>query len=226
MKEVRRIIDGFLAGMLISIGGAVFLACYGKNADGTPTLSYFVGALLFCTALFCICVKGYALYTGRIGYVLENHKKDDISSLLLGLLGNAIGTIAFGYLLAVTFPNLKETAEALCNGKLDQGYGFALIRATMCGILVYLAVDIFKKDKTPLGILLCIPCFILSGYEHSIADIFYFATSGIASWNAFGYLWMIILGNSVGALIIPALRSIGAPRPAEEKKPPEEPKVG
>ena len=202
---LKKIIDGILAGLLITIGGAVFLACINP---ATPYTRY-IGAFFFSTALLCICMKGYSLYTGKIGYVIGKHSKEDISVLFLGLLGNTIATIGLGYLLAVTFPNLKETALSLCNDKLTQGYGFALIRACFCGVLVYLAVDIYKSDKSVLGIVFCIPVFILSGYEHSIADIFYFAISGIQSLEAFGYLWMIILGNSIGSLIIPALKLVG-----------------
>ena len=200
----RKIIDGILAGMLISLGGAVFLACY----DGAVPYTKYVGAFFFSLALLCICMRGYALYTGKIGLLIEKHKKDDISLLLLCLLGNAIGTVAFGYLIGWVFPNIKDTALTLCNSKLNQGYGFGLLRAVLCGILVYLSVDIYRNNKSVLGILLCIPAFILSGYEHSIADIFYFAAAGIASGEAFLYLLMIIIGNSIGGLLIPVLQLV------------------
>lgn len=200
----KKIIDGILAGILISLGGAVFLACY------SPDIAYmrYVGAFLFSLALLCICMRGYSLYTGKIGLLTEKHSKEDISVLLLCLLGNAVGTIAFGYLIAFIFPDMKETALTLCTGKLSQGYGFGLLRAFLCGILVYLAIDIWRNNKSTLGILLCIPAFILSGYEHSVADMFYFSASGIVSWQALGYIVLILLGNSVGALLIPALQLI------------------
>lgn len=76
-------------------------------------------------------------------------------------------------------------------------------------MLVYLAVIIFREKKTPIGIIFCIPVFILSGFEHSIADIFYFAASGIVSLKAFGFLWLVILGNSIGGLALPVLNKIG-----------------
>lgn len=195
IEILQRLLSGFLAGLLISIGGAVFLACYAENK--------FVGALLFSVALLCICIKGFSLYTGKIGYLPEKHSRDDLSVLLLGLAGNLLGTVACGYLIAFLFPSLKEVALTLCNGKLAQQppYLGGCLRAVLCGILVYLAVDIYRSNKSVLGIVFCIPVFILSGYEHSIADMFYFAASGIVSWEAFGYLWMIILGNSVGALL-------------------------
>lgn len=207
----KKVVDGILAGILISLGGAACLVCNGEGTD----LMRVVGACLFSLALVCICMRGYALYTGKIGLLTEKHTKEDISILLLCLLGNAIGTIAFGYLIAYIFPNVKETAFALCTGKLNQGYGFGLLRGVLCGILVYLAVDIYRNHNSNIGTLLCIPAFILSGYEHSIADIFYFAASGIASWQAFGYLVMIIIGNSIGGLLIPVLQLI---RPKQNKE--------
>ncbi len=208
----RKIIDGFLAGLLISIGGAVFLACYTES----PPIGKYVGGLFFCTALFCICVKGYALYTGRIGYVLEKHSKEDISAMLLGLFGNLIGTVVCGYLIALAIPSIKENALVLCNGKLEsQALWQTLIRAFFCGILVFLAVDLFKNHKTALGIFFCIPAFIFSGYEHSIADMFYFAASGIVSLQALGFIWIVILGNSIGGLFIPLLKLVGAKKNKE-----------
>ncbi len=213
---LKKIIDGFLAGALISIGGAVFLACYGEM----PPIGKYVGAVFFCTALLCICIKGFSLYTGKIGYVLEKHSKEDISVMLLGLLGNFIGTVACGYLLAAAVPSLKDAAFALCDGKLQsQEWWQTLVRAFFCGILVFLAVDIYRNHKTPLGVVFCIPAFILSGYEHSIADMFYFAASGIASGEALLFIWLVILGNSLGGLMIPALKLVGAKKPAATQEP-------
>lgn len=212
----QKIINGILAGILISLGGAVFLACNGVGID----LMRVVGAFFFSLALVCICMRGYALYTGKIGLLPEKHSKEDISVLLLCLLGNLIGTVIIGYLIGWIFSdkspdlNLKATAILLCDKKLNQGYGYGLLRALLCGILVYLSVDIYRNNKSTIGILLCIPAFILSGYEHSIADMFYFAVSGIVSWQAFGYLIIIVIGNSIGGLLIPVLQLI---RPKENK---------
>jgi formate/nitrite transporter FocA (FNT family) len=54
-----------------------------------------------------------------------------------------------------------------------------------------------------------VPAFILAGFEHCVADIFYLA----AAWkhglgfdaNQLLFLLMVILGNSAGALIMNAL---------------------
>ena len=62
---------------------------------------------------------------------------------------------------------------------------------------------------TCVGILFCIPVFILAGFEHSIADIFYFAASGIVSLPALGFIWTVILGNTLGGMILPVLGMAG-----------------
>lgn len=195
----KNILSGISAGLVIALGGSVFLACENR----------YVGAVLFSVALLCICFKGYSLYTGKVGYIPEAHGKEEWSVLLLGLLGNLIGTYISGVAVKYAIPAIGETALTICTAKLTQTAMSTLIRGIFCGLLMYLAVSIYRDNKTPLGILFCIPVFILSGFEHSIADMFYFAASGIVSWKAFGFIWLVILGNSIGGMLLPALKIWG-----------------
>ncbi len=197
---LNKIASGICAGILISIGGSVFLSCENKV----------VGALLFTVALLCICFKGYSLFTGKVGYLPEKADKEAFSVLLLGLLGNAIGTIVCGYLLRFAIPAIGTAAQTLCTAKLEtQAFWQTFVRGIFCGVLMYLAVSIFRDKKTPLAILFCIPVFILSGFEHSIADLYYFAASGIVSLRAFAFLWVVIAGNSVGGVLLGLLMKLG-----------------
>lgn len=197
---LKKILSGISAGVLISIGGTVFLSCADK----------YVGAILFSVALLCICYKGYALFTGKVGFLPDQHGKEDVSLLLLCLLGNAIATVLLGLAIRYAIPSVGDAAEALCNGKLEnQTFFQTLIRAIFCGILMYLAVSIYREKNTVTGIVFCIPVFILSGFEHSIADLFYFGTSGIVSLKACGFLWTVILGNSIGGVLLPLIGKVG-----------------
>ncbi|MDO4851894.1 MAG: formate/nitrite transporter family protein [Clostridia bacterium] len=195
---LKKLCSGIAAGVCICLGGSVFLACENR----------IVGAVLFSVALLCICLKGYALFTGKVGYVPEAHDQESVSVLLLALLGNAIGTVAGGYLIRAALPNLGAAAETICLAKLNQVWWATLVRGCFCGVLMYLAVSTYRDNKTPLGILFCIPVFILSGFEHSIADIFYFAASGIVSLPAFGFLWLVIIGNAIGGMLLPLLNGL------------------
>ena len=47
---LKKTVSGLSAGLLITIGGSVFLACDNR----------YVGAVMFSVALLCICLKGYA----------------------------------------------------------------------------------------------------------------------------------------------------------------------
>ncbi len=192
---LKKFLNGLSAGVCISLGGAVFLACE----------SHLAGAVFFCVALASICFKGYALFTGRVGYIPENHSSDAWSRLALALLGNATATVLCGLLIRWALPQLGETAAAMCGGKLAQNAGSTLARGFFCGILMYLAVSVYRDNKTPLGILLCVPAFILSGFEHSIADMFYFGCAGVLSMKALVFILLVVAGNALGGMLLPTL---------------------
>ncbi len=196
---LRKVLSGAQAGVMISIGGAVFLACDNR----------YVGAALFTVALLTICIRGYSLYTGKIGFIPEKHDKEAFSVLLTGLLGNVIATTVCGYLIRFGLPALGDTAAAVCEAKLGQSFVQTLIRGFFCGVLMYVAVSVWRDHKKIVGILFCIPVFILAGFEHSIADMFYFAASGIVSLRAFAFIWTVILGNSIGGMLLPAMGLVG-----------------
>ena len=192
---LRKIISGITAGLLIGIGGTVFLACENKV----------VGAVAFTIGLLSICHYGLSLYTGKIGYMFAKHDGEAWAVLIWGLLGTLIGALVTGLLIREALPAIGDKAAALETAKLEQTALQTLIRASFCGILVYVAVNLFRDKKTVLGILIGIPVFILSGFEHSIADMFYFFAGGNFSLPVWGFLGLAVLGNSVGALVFDRL---------------------
>ena len=192
---LKKITSGAAAGIAVSIGGIVFLSCENR----------YVGAVLFAVALLCICLKGYALFTGRVGNIPQAHSKDDVETLLLCLLGNLLGTLLCGVLIRTAMPAVAEAALTACQNRLNQTAWQTLVRGLFCGMLMYLAVNTYREKNTLAGILFCIPTFILSGFEHSIADMFYFAASGIVSLRAFGFIALVVIGNSVGGMLLPVL---------------------
>ena len=71
---------------------------------------------------------------------------------------------------------------------------------------MYIAVNNYKKSSNNfgkyIGIFMCVIVFILSGFEHCIANMFYFSLAKIWSLKALGYLGLMILGNSIGSILI------------------------
>lgn len=211
---LNRICNGICAGLVISAGGCVFLSCYADNK--------YVGAVFFCVALLCICMKGYSLYTGKICCIIGDTREKGAeawSVMLLGLIGNTAATVLCGLAVRYAIPNIGTAAEALCQVKLaSQTLPQTLIRSIFCGMMVYLSVDIYREKNSALGILFCIPTFILSGFEHSIADMFYFGASGIFSLDVFVFIMVVILGNSIGGLLLPLLRMTAGKKAATAEK--------
>ena len=200
---LKLIIDGIKAGIMIAIGGSVFLSCENR----------YIGAILFSVALLCICLKGYSLFTGKVGYLPENHSKEAVKILLCGLLGNIVSTILLGYAVSFANPALGEAAKVICEAKLSQEALQTFVRAFFCGVLMYMAVSTYREKGTLAGIFFCVPVFILSGFEHSIANMFYFGASGIINMDSVIYLAVVIAGNSVGGMAMPILNILGKGEP-------------
>ena len=200
---LKLIIDGIKAGIMIAIGGSVFLSCENR----------YIGAILFSVALLCICLKGYSLFTGKVGYLPENHSKEAFKILLCGLLGNIVSTVLLGYAVSFANPALGEAAKVICEAKLSQEALQTFVRAFFCGVLMYMAVSTYREKGTLAGIFFCVPVFILSGFEHSIANMFYFGASGIINMDSIIYLAVVIAGNSVGGMAMPILNILGKGEP-------------
>ena len=205
---LSKIINGISAALMVSIGCTVFLACENKV----------VGSILFTVALLVICFRGYSLYTGKIGFIPFSHKKEDFSILLLGLLGNAIGMIVFGLLISVALPNIKEKAITLCSAKLEQTWEQTLIRGLFCGVLMFIAVYVYKENKSIVAIIFAIPTFILCGFEHSVADIGYFAIANMFSFEIVLFILLVVVGNTIGSMILPYLQMASQNKAPQKKE--------
>lgn len=197
MKDNFKILlRSILAGVMISIGGTIYLALENKM----------LGAFLFSIGLFAICTNGFNLYTGKIGYVIDNKPKYLIE-LLITLIGNLIGTVACGYLLFLSRmgDKLRLTAATICEIKLNDNLLSIFILAIFCGIIMYLAVDLYKKLNDfgkYMGIFMGITVFILAGFEHCVANMFYFSMANMWEWKTVYYVLVMIAGNSVGSILL------------------------
>lgn len=197
MKDnLKILVRAILAGVMISIGGTIYLTCESK----------LLGAFLFSIGLYAICAFGLNLYTGKIGYVIDNKPKYLIE-LLITLIGNLIGTVACGYLLFLSRigDKLRSTASVICDVKLNDNLLSIFILAIFCGIIMYLAVDLFKRlgdFGKYMGIFMGITVFILAGFEHCVANMYYFSAANMWTWKTVLYVLVMIAGNSVGSILL------------------------
>lgn len=211
LKDVRNsLILSLGAGVMIGIGGTVNLAlcAQGKNVEG---------AIFFAVALLTICYLGLHLFTGRVGYIVNSKKVlPDIVLLITCIVGNLVGTAISGIVCGEATPAIIDIALNMCEGKLERSLLSTVASAFMCGILMYVAVAIFKERNSIAGIVFCVPVFILSGYEHSIADMFYFFAAGMISVDAVIFIITVVIGNSAGGMFFATLRRLASDNSAEK----------
>lgn len=191
----KTVFNSLAAGLMIAIGGAVFLGCEERT----------LGAVLFTVGLISVVQMELYLFTGKIGFVAEQYNKGDALALCIGLAGNYIGATLSGLMVSYALPSSREKAAAMVAKKLTQAPLQTFILGLFCGILMYFAIKLYKK-KTMLGVLFAVPVFIVAGFEHSIADMFYVAAARNITVKSFLFLLMVVLGNTVGAMILPLLK--------------------
>lgn len=195
---VRIIVNSILAGICIGIGGTVFLSLDNKV----------LGAALFSIGLFFIVVRSLNLYTGKVGYIFDNKPKYLIE-VLITIFGNFIGTFLVGNLLRFTrvYETINTKATSLCAIKINDNMLSIFVLAFFCGILMYLAVDGYKELKDSLGknmcVFICVIVFILCGFEHSIANMYYFSAAAMWNFKVVLYVIIMILGNACGGVLFP-----------------------
>lgn len=189
-------------GAAIGVGGTVYLSVENHVA----------GSFLFALGLFTIYTFKLSLYTGKVCYI-SNKKPSYLGEVALVFLGNILGAVSYGYLLRGTrLHKLVEPVQVLVAKKLSDDVYSTFIMAILCGIMMCIAVIGFQTITDSVGkhlaLVLPIMVFILSGFEHSIADLFYYSLADAWSAHAVKYLLLIALGNMIGGMLLPLLARI------------------
>ena len=207
MKWIRTWIGGVLAGISIAIGGTVFLSLENKV----------LGALFFTVGLFAVCTFGFNLFTGKVCSVFDQNREYALSLPVIWL-GNLAGAWLTGTAERMTRigPALAEKAQALCNTKLSDGLLSIFILSVFCNMLIWLAVEGYKNNPHEAGKYLSlffgVAVFILCGFEHCVANMYYFTAAGMWSRKTLAWVLVMTAGNSAGGVFFPLMRKITAPK--------------
>lgn len=184
-----KLLKDILAGFLIGIGGFAFLKVGGP-----------IGALLFAFGIICVVKLQTPLYTGVAGTNEKFLRKMEI------LIGNIIGAEIAGVLMMCTLDHtVIDGARTIMETKVNT-LGFAsFAKAIMCGAIVDISVFLAKRDNSTIPLLIGIPTFVMCGFNHSIADMFYISICGAWSkfsvWNVLLYYLIVVIGNYLGCNI-------------------------
>ena len=206
--QLLSFVKGILAGLAIGLGGFLYVLMV-HFVQGE--LGRVLGSLLFAVGLFTVCTCMLHLYTGKIGMVYEGKQtKNFYISLPVMLIGNAIGAFGFGFALWAIFKDtsVMETVNRICSSRTTlasfDDFLAVIVQSTLCGVCVYLAVKAFSLNRLkPIGILLLVFfvfVFVYSGFQHCIANMFYFGFGNHINGYTFINLAFCILFNSLGPI--------------------------
>lgn len=207
-KQAKIFILAIAAGIMISIGGSVYMMCCSKES----VIATIIGAFMFSVGLFFVCSWKFNLFTGKIGYVVED--REMWKSLLQIWLGNLAGTLIAGYGIRQTkvLSSIQNVLINACNAKINDEWYSSLILGIFCGMLMFLAVDTFKTADNAVikvvAVILPIAVFIVSGFNHCVADMFYISAANMWSLKALLYVVIVTLGNAIGSIIIAVFKKM------------------
>lgn len=158
---MKVIVSAFAAGVAVSVGGIVYLS------TGFPWL--------FPIGLFIVCFYGFKLFTGIICYFRKGQWP---VGYLVVFLANAVGAYLTGLATAFAKPGLVEKAQGMAQAKLSEGWALVPL-AVLCNVCIFVAVDTYKRTAgNPLGLIFATTVFVASGFEHCVANAYYFGVAG------------------------------------------------
>jgi len=218
-------IFGVLAGIYIAFGAAVATAVLsGGTLDGG--VAKFLAGSVFSVGLILVLILGSELFTGNIlmtiGLIYRRYSFVQVlRNWVVVYCGNLLGAVLIAWFvfssgllvrLGALTP-IGNVAVKIAETKLQLGFTEAIFRGILCNMLVCLAVIMCVASRTLegkiLGIYFPIMTFVASGYEHSVANM-YFLPAGLMAkgefvsgfFTIFKNLIPVTIGNIIGGLLI------------------------
>ena len=188
MKEIVDVLrSSVLAGVCIGIAGLGYLV----TRD-------IIGSVLFAFGLLTVVGYKLKLYTGTAGFI----QKGEVGKLLLILLGNIFGCLLVSLMARMSPLEVQESAQSVLEGRLAIGPLRGGVLAIGCGFIMTTAVT-FARQGNNLPLLFGAPLFIVCGFPHCVADVFYYLTVPFSFWGEhLGEILLfyvsIVVGNFIG----------------------------
>ena len=188
MKEIVDVLrSSVLAGVCIGIAGLGYLV----TRD-------IIGSVLFAFGLLTVVGYKLKLYTGTAGFI----QKGEVGTLLLILLGNIFGCLLVSLMARMSPLDVQESAQSVLEGRLAIGPLRGGVLAIGCGFIMTTAVT-FARQGNNLPLLFGVPLFIVCGFPHCVADVFYYLTVPFSFWGEhLGEILLfyvsIVIGNFIG----------------------------
>ena len=191
MAPVRLFTLGVMAGAFIGLGAmAATTISTGLSPDVPFGLARVLSGMMFTLGLILTVLGGAELFTGNVLMVMAvASRRMDILTLSkawgIVFVGNLLGAVSIAILIFLAGHHFLDGGEtgkvaiAISVTKANLTFVQAFFLGILCNLLVCLAVWLSYSaasttDKI-LAIVLPIATFVAAGFEHSIANMYFFA---------------------------------------------------
>lgn len=218
---LKTLTKAFGAGISIAIVTHIYiLSAYGTYPQ-IPFLGKFLGASLFPIGLWMILMTQSELFTGNILLTMTLYENKNawpsiLKNWFLVYTGNFLGALFTIYtLLSAHFfdqPEIQNFILHIAESKTSKSFLSLLLLGILCNVLVCMAVHLsfYAESMTGKFLALWAPVilFVLAGFEHSVANMFYLPLAGLIhpqisiSKILLGNLFPVTLGNILGGVAI------------------------
>ncbi len=228
LSPAKTFVLAVMAGFFISAAGIA--STVAAVSISQASISRLISALIFPAGMSMVLIAGSELFTGnclliipllekraRIGRVIRN--------MVIVYIGNLAGSLLFSVLLTYggVFSLFDEALATACIDtatlKCTMPFSQALIKGILCNFFVCIAVWMSMGANSVtgkiVGLYFPIMLFVLSGYEHCVANMGYIANGLFAAsyygieaasvtWGGFfiNNLLPVTLGNIIGGVAI------------------------
>ena len=198
LSAFKMLVLGIFAGIFIGFAGIA--STVGSATMENPSLARLASACLFPAGMAMVLVSGSELFTGNNLIIIALlQKKIKLRQMLKSwsvvFLGNFLGAgfvafmVVYGHTPDLLGGKLADSVVNSAVSRVNLTFADSFIRGVLCNILVCIAVWAAFASKTVSGKLLMsfwpVMLFVLCGFEHSIADI-YFCLAGIFAAGEYG----------------------------------------
>lgn len=206
------------AGVFISLSAFSFIVINTGLQTLNKTYAKFISGICFSFGLFAVVVSGAELFTGNI-LMLQALLKREISfkklfrNLSLVYIFNFLGCILTAILIyfsGLLNLDMQKFLHTISITKTSISFLELTFRGIGCNIFVCLGVwmAIACKDGASkfIACMMSIILFIILGFEHSVANMFYlflaFMKNDITFLSIFYDLIPVTIGNIIGGAIV------------------------
>lgn len=209
----RHLILGMLAGAFIAIGASSSMAAIYNITDSG--LAKVLAGAIFPVGLIFVVMIGGELFTGNcllmFGILEKRVKKRRVTAALTGVFfANMLGALLIVILVnqcgQLDFGGgaLGATVIQTAYNKLNIPFGRALCSGILCNILVCLAVLMAGTAHDVIGkifaIFFPILAFVIGGYEHCVANMYYIPAGLLAKESEAYYQAAIDMGMTAAQI--------------------------